>query len=399
MRKIHFSALLVALGCSAAACGGAPDGSSTSSGNAPQGALTPADTGVDGEHFTSLQGSDDALTGVFVKDDTSLAFEVRKAAAGTTGSTLRLSTASGETLYSVTQGPNGSETRIGSYRAFLPTTKGAAPSTHPNFSPTGFESTGDLSKALDAIKSTPLAIVPYLSAALGRVGMTGVQTPLALPLHMTAMHLTDTLKLEMHPNVATITNRIIASNRAAATPADGVAPEIGASDGKHTEGLTLPPISCPAANKPPCRAGTVPGTGAFAGCCITPSQPAPVIDYTTTPYCHSGAGREYFGGLGGDPCNDGCFGMCGPGCSPWEWVCGDERVHTACWNHDRASCPTNSWSDYLNYPFCMATYGAYSAWIFTDTQALGMCANNWFVDAVTEPWTGTVNHPDYYVTY
>jgi hypothetical protein len=89
--------------------------------------------------------------------------------------------------------------------------------------------------------------------------------------------------------------------------------------------------------------------------------------------------------------------MCGPGCTPWNWVCGDESVHTLCWNHDRAVCPTNTWYEELTYPACEVEYGAYSTWIFTDAEALGFCENDWVSDIGTEPWAGlSTNHPDYY---
>jgi len=35
------------------------------------------------------------------------------------------------------------------------------------------------------------------------------------------------------------------------------------------------------------------------------------------------------------PGNDACFGMCGGGCSCWEWVCGDCCWHAGCAVHDQ----------------------------------------------------------------
>jgi hypothetical protein len=32
--------------------------------------------------------------------------------------------------------------------------------------------------------------------------------------------------------------------------------------------------------------------------------------------------------------NNGCYGMCGPGCTCWSWVCGDCCFHTGCAVHD-----------------------------------------------------------------
>jgi hypothetical protein len=39
-----------------------------------------------------------------------------------------------------------------------------------------------------------------------------------------------------------------------------------------------------------------------------------------------------------------CLGMCGPGCSCWQWVCGDCCVHYGCLNHDEA-CRDCAWDD------------------------------------------------------
>lgn len=38
--------------------------------------------------------------------------------------------------------------------------------------------------------------------------------------------------------------------------------------------------------------------------------------------------------LRSDPNHDGCFGMCGKGCSCWSWVCGDCCYHRGCYMHD-----------------------------------------------------------------
>lgn len=35
-----------------------------------------------------------------------------------------------------------------------------------------------------------------------------------------------------------------------------------------------------------------------------------------------------------DPCGDDCFGMCGPHCNCWSWVCGDCCVNSNCLLHD-----------------------------------------------------------------
>jgi hypothetical protein len=49
------------------------------------------------------------------------------------------------------------------------------------------------------------------------------------------------------------------------------------------------------------------------------------------PICGPGKGD-----LRGDPCGSNCLGMCGPGCTCWDWVCGDCEFHDGCYTHDLA---------------------------------------------------------------
>ena len=42
------------------------------------------------------------------------------------------------------------------------------------------------------------------------------------------------------------------------------------------------------------------------------------------------------------PGQNQCFGMCGPGCSCWKWVCGDCCWHKGCAAHD-SDCRKCSW--------------------------------------------------------
>jgi len=35
-----------------------------------------------------------------------------------------------------------------------------------------------------------------------------------------------------------------------------------------------------------------------------------------------------------DKCGNSCFGMCGPGCTCWSWVCGDCSCWLGCYEHD-----------------------------------------------------------------
>jgi hypothetical protein len=403
LRPIVIAALSTILACSSA-----PESPpSTGSGTRADQNATPVnaaskDTGIAGEQFAPLDVGQDKLSGVFVKDGTSLAFEVRRAPGA---SVFRLSTASGEVLYSQVQGPSGFEMRVGpSFRSVLPLAPGATPSAHPTSSPVGFESSGDLQAAFQALKGSPVAILPYLSAALGRVGLTGARAGTAMAVHATAMQLTQALGLEMDHDVLYGSNqwvRVAAQKAALAVDATGsgpgpTSPTLKLPGAVHTEGLVITgPVQCPGARArwAPCPPPNIsPTTGPFSGCCFPPS-PIPVPrDYHNSPECHYGVGREPLNAMSDDPCHDDCLGMCGPGCSPWDWVCGDESVHTACWRHDSVSS-----CDWWNV-VCWAAYGSYSAWIFTDTEALGMCENTIVTDAVTDPglWGLWANHPGYY---
>jgi hypothetical protein len=51
-----------------------------------------------------------------------------------------------------------------------------------------------------------------------------------------------------------------------------------------------------------------------------------------------------------------CYGMCGPGCTCWHWVCGDCCNHYGCAHHDDA-CRTCSWS----HPAACAACASFSA--------------------------------------
>lgn len=385
---------LALVGCSASDTGpaglaGAADGSS------PTNAV---DTGVPGEQFAALDVSGNRVTGVFTKDGEGLAFDVDHR---TGNAALRFSSADGEPLYSVVQDETGYELRVGSeFRGYMP--KGeehaAANPSERASSPAGFEAKGDLPAALEHAKSSALRHVAALAAALGRVGVDGGSVPTSLSLHLIAQQLTQDLGLQLDPGVGELTNEIIAG-RASKAPVDKDAPATSTPAQTpsllHAEGLTLgtgTPISC---RKAPCPSGQiVVSSGPLSGCCVTPATPAVNTDYSNTPACGSGVGREQFAQLSSDPCRDSCLGMCGPGCDSWGWVCGDTAVHAACWNHDRVSCPgwiDTGWGFSVpnpDYPRCMTEYAAYSAVIFAETVPGPFCDNTAWADAVSLPWWG-----------
>jgi len=394
---------LVLVGCS----GGDPANPSVS-GSASSGS-TVIETQIPGEQFTSLELGPDSLSGVFVKGDQSLAFRAQQQNGA---SSLRLTNAAGEELYSIVQTPTGVELSIGStYHAVLPLS-GAPGAAQRAYSPAGFSAQGDLRAALDTLKSSAITLLPSVAAALGRVGLDGASAPVALSVHLTAERLTQELGLQLDPAVLAASNRIVAARTSGQTAGGNVAQPNPSTPGElHTEGL-MPgiPISCPR-GRPPCAAGLIPATsGLLAGCCVPPAPPPPPPPPDYSASCVSGQAREAFPALDGnpvyDPCHDDCLGMCGPGCSPWFWVCGDERVHVACWNHDRAYCPTTfdgPWGIPIpnpDWPVCETEYLAYTAEIGADTILGPLCSNDPISDGLTSPpfglWTIV---PDYYQTY
>jgi hypothetical protein len=63
---------------------------------------------------------------------------------------------------------------------------------------------------------------------------------------------------------------------------------------------------------------------------------------------------------GGDKCarpsSNECYGMCGPGCSCWSWVCGDCCYHSGCARHDDW-CRQGQWYWCYNITAVVALFG------------------------------------------
>jgi hypothetical protein len=53
---------------------------------------------------------------------------------------------------------------------------------------------------------------------------------------------------------------------------------------------------------------------------------------------------------------DSCYGMCGPGCSCWSWVCGDCCYHYGCAVHD-SWCREGKWYYCYNITAVIALFG------------------------------------------
>jgi hypothetical protein len=56
------------------------------------------------------------------------------------------------------------------------------------------------------------------------------------------------------------------------------------------------------------------------------------------------------------PTANNCYGMCGPGCSCWSWVCGDCCYHGGCAKHDQW-CREGKWYYCYNITAVIALFG------------------------------------------
>ncbi len=76
------------------------------------------------------------------------------------------------------------------------------------------------------------------------------------------------------------------------------------------------------------------------------------------PALKNDAPREngYCTDLRSDPYGNGCYGMCGYGCSCWSWVCGDCCYHNGCAKHD-SWCRNGQWYYCYNITAVIALFG------------------------------------------
>jgi hypothetical protein len=303
--------------------------------------------------LTSLDSSSDHLSGVFTESGQSLVFEVSSRGGS---NVVELSTKDGQTLYFTAAGPDGLELRVGDgFRSTLPRAEAARDPKSRRTSPQGFTASGDLLAEYEHLKDTPLALLPQLTAALGSAGFDGKSSPLALRLHLLALELAEQGVFSLDPVAAAAANRKMSGEPAPTTaaPADEL--------GEVASALSA--------------------------------------DYSGTSYCSSGVGRRPLGDMTGDPCRDDCFGMCGPGCTPWDWVCGDTHVHALCWQHDSAYCPLTLGSilgipiPNPDYPVCMTEYALFTA----STEGNSLLDNCEFDEPV--PFGIWSSHPDFYANY
>jgi hypothetical protein len=164
-----------------------------------------------------------------------------------------------------------------------------------------FESVGDVRAAADLRRRPEYGLLPELSRELGTRGLDGRSHPVILVLHRIAMQ------------VAAGTPEMAIEN--AETVLASLAPGSGCY-----------PISCPNGGQV-CLGTSCYGAG--------------------NNYCPTAFGAD----LRSDPCHNQCYGMCGPGCTCWEWACGDCSYHSSCAEHDDW-CRSCSWGTPWDCALC-----------------------------------------------
>ncbi len=247
--------------------------------------------GVVGQSTLELTSkSDSEVAGVYSEGATSLRFEARRLA---TGSVWALYQGNGKEMFRVEHVANTVVTTVmGSYRQRLDATvlaKLKADQMDEAALAAGAVSDGDPSM-LGSLEALPeFAQMPGLSKALGERGVTGRTYPVTLPLHMLAERVQE-LRGKVAPALL---------------------------DPSSEKALSLAPGG-------PCFIAS--GQFCCAGKPCTPisAAPPPVTCESVHPYPD----------LQCDPNHDDCFGMCGPGCTCWDSICGDCQYHATCAQHD-----------------------------------------------------------------
>lgn len=76
----------------------------------------------------------------------------------------------------------------------------------------------------------------------------------------------------------------------------------------------------------------------------------------------------------GDPCQDNCFGMCGPNCTCWEWVCGSCCIWIKCLWHDIGCEEWNCKGSFKGFAVCFLA-APYVAQVPCDNVAAQNCVD------------------------
>jgi hypothetical protein len=151
-----------------------------------------------------------------------------------------------------------------------------------------FLSIGDATAATELAARPEYRLLPGLSNALGGLGLDGKSHPATLPIHLIALR----------------------------------AGQVAATARRQ---IPLDPLIHPEAIQPngPCVPFTCAnGLTICFGATSCISEPIAICP------------TDFGGDLQTDPCNNDCYGMCGPDCTCWTQVCGDCSYHQGCATHD-----------------------------------------------------------------
>jgi hypothetical protein len=172
------------------------------------------------------------------------------------------------------------------------------------------EIAGDESALTRFYDSPEITAFPVLSEALGQMGLTGSAVPASRPLHLLGL------------GAATLFEK--GDARPTTEPGDGSV-VFRFANPRGNEVLEMRSFFD--------RGEFVEVTDDLCDLDFRCPQPRPPNDIWSEIYaemanqfCHPCIDHPNF--------DAGCFGMCGPGCDCWKWVCGDCCYHPVCAVHD-----------------------------------------------------------------
>lgn len=166
------------------------------------------------------------------------------------------------------------------------------------------ETTGDDSMVFELARSREYRILPYLSRELGRRGITGSSHPASLGLHLMAVAAAKHHRIR----VPDLDAEDLPAPDGAGDPTAARTEAVAAATG-----LGPPPANC------------VWSRAALYGRTLNPKTICgPPGSQCFSQLVHAGSTAQNV-----DPCRDDCFGLCGPGCHHWSWVCNEMIGATA----------------------------------------------------------------------
>jgi hypothetical protein len=187
---------------------------------------------------------------------------------------------------------------------------------------------GDAAALADLARMPEFTLLPTLSGALTKAGISGSAQPASQQLFEMGSHARSMLT-----KLAKASREAAAKGGEQVSAFSGCIEYICAQDEHWSEEV----CACVEYDHPEDHGGTV---GAPPAC-----DPKPYPD------------------LRGDPCGNDCLGMCGPKCTCWDWVCGDCAYHWGCNAHDIACdwCYDSYGIDVFSCAVCLTPIAAFLA--------------------------------------